>query len=186
MELPADTFIARSGIGASAAGFSLMEILVTLTVAGMLLAVGIPSFRNIIASNRLTEQANDLVAAITLARSQSITTNQSVAFCRANSDAAIACSGTAGDWDFWIVRSAAGTVIRRGEVQTHGGAIRVTSTLTNDQAIFASDGLARTNNVLVAGEQIIVCSNHSLVDNQRQVTLGAGSRVSTDRASGGC
>ena len=67
-----------------------------------------------------------------------------------------------------------------------GNHVVVTSTLTNDTLTFASDGLASTNGALVAGEQIIVCSSHSTTDNQRQITLGAGSRVSTDRASGGC
>jgi type IV fimbrial biogenesis protein FimT len=186
MEIPTELLIRPKRGSAPAAGFTIIELMVTLTVAGILLAVGIPSFQQIIANNRLTGQANELVAALTLARSQAITTNRAVSFCRATNDIVTICSGAVGDWEFWIVRNAAGAVIRRGDVSTHGGAIVTRSTLTNDQVVFASDGLARTNNVLVAGEQITVCANNSTVDNQRQITLGAGSRVSTVRASGGC
>jgi type IV fimbrial biogenesis protein FimT len=186
MELPAENSRTQRGRRASEAGFTLVELLVTISLASLLMAIGIPMFRETIASNRLTGEANDLVAAITMARSQAITANQRVVFCRADSDAAVTCSGTAGNWEFWLITNAAGTVIRRGDVPGHGGAIEVSSTLINDQVTFASDGLARTNNVLVAGEQIVVCSNHSAINNQRQITLGAGSRVSTARVSGGC
>jgi type IV fimbrial biogenesis protein FimT len=167
-------------------GFTLVELMVTLSVAAVLMAIGVPMFRETIARNRLTEQANDLVAAITIARSQAITANQRVSFCRADSDADATCSGTAGAWEFWLINNAAGTVLRRGAIPTYGGVIEVTSTLIDDEMTFASDGLARTNDVLVAGEQLIVCSNHGTTDNQRVITLGAGSRVSTNPVSGVC
>jgi type IV fimbrial biogenesis protein FimT len=167
-------------------GFTLIELMVTISLAAILLAVGIPSFRETIIRNRLTEQTNDLVAAVTMARSQAITSNQSVSFCRTDSDVTTTCSGSAGNWDFWLVNNSAGTVIRRGEAPNYGGTMVVTSTLVNDQLTFASDGMARTNGVLVAGEQLVVCSNHSTSENQRQITLGAGSRISTAHASGAC
>ncbi len=186
MELRAKSFETPRGSRTSAAGFTLVEIMVALSLAALLLGLGVPMFRDTVARNRLTEQANDLVAAITMARSQAITANQRVTFCRANSAAATACSGSAGDWAFWVINNTAGTVIRRGDVPGYGSTLVVTSTLGNDMVTFASDGLASTSGALVAGEQIIVCSTHSTTDNQRQITLGAGSRVSTDRTSGGC
>ena len=181
-----ETFHSPRGTRAHAAGFTLVELMVTVFLASILLAVGVPMFRQSIDSHHLTEQANDLVAAITMARSQAITANQRVSFCRADSEADVACSAAAGPWQFWLITNAAGTVIRRGEVPDYGGVIVVTSTLVNDQVVFASDGLARTNGALVAGQQILVCSNQSSTDNRRQITLGAGSRVTTDKATGGC
>jgi type IV fimbrial biogenesis protein FimT len=171
--------------GRASAGFTLVELLVTVSLAAILMAIGVPMLRDSIANNRLTAQTNELIAAITLARSQAITMNQGMTFCRANSETATACSGSAGDWQFWLIRSAAGAVVRRGALVA--GSLEVTSTLTNDQVVFASDGLARTNNALVTGgPHINVCSHHSATENNRQVTLGAGSRISTAKSSGAC
>lgn len=53
-------------------GFTLMELMVTITIAAILLGVAIPSFTSIIASNRLTTYANEWVTALNLARSEAI------------------------------------------------------------------------------------------------------------------
>lgn len=53
-------------------GFTLIELLVTLSVAAILLTVGIPSWTNLIKSNRLTGQVNDFLTSITLARSEAL------------------------------------------------------------------------------------------------------------------
>jgi type IV fimbrial biogenesis protein FimT len=185
MQLPTRTFDVPAAARGQA-GFSLVELMVTVSLAAVLMAIGIPMFRDSIANNRLISQTNDMVGALTLARSRAITLNQRVTFCRADSEATTACSGSAGDWQFWLVRTATGSVDRRGALVV--GSLDVTSALTNDQIEFASDGLARSGGVLVTGggPHITVCSSHSTTDNRRQVTLGAGSRISTAKASGAC
>lgn len=183
MKSPTGTFDIP-GAGRASAGFSLVELMITIFLGSILLAIGIPMLRDIMANNRLSSQTNDMVSAITLARSQAITLNQPVTFCRSSSEAATTCSGSTGNWQFWLVSSAAGAV-RRGALL--GTGLVLTSTLTNDQVVFSSDGLARTNNVLITGgQQITVCSGHSTSNNKRQITLGAGSRISTAKASGAC
>ncbi|MEY3758747.1 MAG: hypothetical protein RIR39_238, partial [Pseudomonadota bacterium] len=49
-----------------------MELMVTISIAGILLGVAIPSFTSIISSNRLTTYANELVTALNLARSEAV------------------------------------------------------------------------------------------------------------------
>ena len=70
----------------SCAGFSLIELLATVTLAAILMAIAVPMVRATLANNRLSAQTNDMIAAITLARSQAITLNQTVTFCRTASD----------------------------------------------------------------------------------------------------
>lgn len=53
-------------------GFTLVELLATLAVAAVLLAVAVPSFNHLIISNRLTAQANDVVNRLAQARSEAV------------------------------------------------------------------------------------------------------------------
>ena len=59
-------------------GFTLIELMVTVTVAGVLLAVGIPAFSKLIANNRIATQTNEFVGALNLARSEAVRRSQGV------------------------------------------------------------------------------------------------------------
>jgi type IV fimbrial biogenesis protein FimT len=53
-------------------GFTIIELMVTLALAAIVLMAAVPSFTQIIKSNRLTTNVNDLVYAISLARSEAL------------------------------------------------------------------------------------------------------------------
>lgn len=53
-------------------GFTLIELMVTISIAAILLAIGVPSFQAIIENNRLATQSNELITAVNLARSEAI------------------------------------------------------------------------------------------------------------------
>jgi len=80
-------------------GLSLIELLITISIAVILLTVGVPSFIDMIASNTATSYANDLLGDINYARSEAITRGVRVTVCHSNDSAT--CSGT---WsNGWIV-----------------------------------------------------------------------------------
>ena len=60
------------------AGFTLMEVMVTVMIAGILAAFAVPSFRNMMVDQRIKGAGFDLTAALTLARSEAIKRNGSV------------------------------------------------------------------------------------------------------------
>lgn len=52
------------------AGFTLIEMLVVVVVAGIGFSLAVPSFQGMLARNRLATQTNDLLLAVNLARSE--------------------------------------------------------------------------------------------------------------------
>jgi type IV fimbrial biogenesis protein FimT len=182
------TCIRRHRPGKDPSGFTIVELMVTVCLVAILLAVGVPSFRQMIAINRLTTQTNDLISAINTARSDAITRNTTVRFCRTAAEADNACVTSTGNWGSWIVLNAANEVIRRGAVPTYGAGIKVTSTFGSDTMNFRSDGLGRNgiSATLINAEVIRVCTSTTSQENIRTITPGSGSRLSTTRSTGPC
>ena len=85
-------------------GFTLIELMVTVSVLSILVVVGIPQMTQFAASNRLSSEINQIVGALNLARSESVKRGRVVTICGTttpNNNGAI-CNST--DWeDGWIV-----------------------------------------------------------------------------------
>ncbi len=93
---------------ASKRGFTLIELLVTIAVLAILLTVAVPNFQTFVMNSRMASQTNDLITALSLARSEAVKRAANVTVC-ASSDGATCTGGWAAGW---IVRDAAGTPIR--------------------------------------------------------------------------
>ncbi len=53
-------------------GFTLLELMVVVVIAGILLAIGVPAMGNFIRNSRMTAAANDLMGTLHYARSEAI------------------------------------------------------------------------------------------------------------------
>ncbi|MCG4452060.1 GspH/FimT family pseudopilin [Pseudomonas sp. MMS21-TM103] len=81
-------------------GFTLIELMITLAVFAVLLAIMVPSYSDMTLGSKLRSQANDLVAGTLLARSEAIKRNSAVRMCV--SDDGENC--IAGGWEQgWVV-----------------------------------------------------------------------------------
>jgi type IV fimbrial biogenesis protein FimT len=172
-------------------GFSLIELMVTVGLAAILFAFAIPSFRSVMANNRLVTQTNDMVGALQVARSEAITRNRVMTLCRTTAATATTCAGggTTTSWDFWSVFNGT-TIVRTGSIPTYGGGMKVTSNFTNNTVVFSSDGLARngsaTGALLLDTDQLTVCASTITTLNMRLITPGSGSRLFTTKSAGTC
>ncbi|MGB5305177.1 MAG: GspH/FimT family pseudopilin [Gammaproteobacteria bacterium] len=85
-------------------GFTLVELMVTMTVAVILLALAVPAFHDFVQANRISAQANELVTAINLARSEALKRTQTVTVCKSKNGTS--CGDGSVSWvDGWIVFS---------------------------------------------------------------------------------
>ena len=67
-------------------GFTLIELMVTLTVLAIVLSLAAPSFASLLASNRMATQTNELIGALNLARSEAVRRSQPVTLLAANAN----------------------------------------------------------------------------------------------------
>lgn len=86
-------------------GFTLIELMYTLAIAGILFVVAVPMMTSIVRSTRITANANDLVAGIQLARSEAVKRRAIVRLCRTddvNAESPV-CGQGAGWQSGWVI-----------------------------------------------------------------------------------
>jgi type IV fimbrial biogenesis protein FimT len=144
-------------------GFTLIELMVTVVLAGTVLTVGVPSFREMIQQNRVAAASNSFVTALHYARSEAIRRGLAVSVCRSADSSSCAA---AGGWEQgWIVftDSAAlprGTVDAGEEVLKAARALTTGLTLRGNANVashvsFLASGFADAN----ANGTIILCDS---------------------------
>ena len=133
-------------------GFTLYELLTTLAVVGVILALGVPNMASFRQNSRMTATANDLHSSFHLARSEASRAKTSITICAsADSMAALpTCGGEleAGwvvfeDRDGDIVVDAGEPILRRFPAVNEG--IVITTPGPDDYFSYASTGLGRGN-----------------------------------------
>ena len=178
------------------AGFSLVELAITLFVFGILIGVSIPMFTGVMNGNRLTANANELVAAIQSARAEAIRQNVRTAIC--SSDDGATCAGTT-PWRGWIVFADAdsdgivdaGEVVRAGTIEAPIQVIPSSNiTGANNRITFRADGLAYGNGNALMEANLRVChATTNPQQNARDVNLAIGGRAAVRapvNAAGAC
>ncbi len=147
-------------------GFTLYELMITILIVGVVLAMGIPNMRQFTQNSRMAATANDLHAAFHMARTEASRAKQNITIC-ASSNSMTASADCAGTWDQGFIvfvdidgnlaRSAGTEALLRANPAVADG---VTHVVANDATyfMFASTGLGRPDvggNTAVS--QIVFC-----------------------------
>lgn len=163
------------------AGFTLIELMVTLSVLAILLTIGIPSLQMFIQNSRLQSQSAALVGDFNYARAEAVRLGSPVAVC-ASADGA-SCSGALAWETGWIVfndRNGNGAVdaaelpvLRAAPALGGGNTMRAGGALVRFTALGYSAGFNDT---------FSVCDIRGLGD-ARGVILNNQGRVRSGKAS---
>lgn len=121
-------------------GFTLLELMVALTVAAILFGVGVPSFVDMVRNNRAAANVNELSAAFAIARSESARRGINVTVCRSTDGLACGADWAAG-WIAFVDTAATDTAAPPvvGQVLRVWGAMSGNAAVTTRAAGAAAD-----------------------------------------------
>jgi type IV fimbrial biogenesis protein FimT len=159
-------------------GFTLVELMVSIGVLGVLTALAVPSYTNMMNRNRLSSQSNELLSAIQYARMEAIRSSARVTFCGAASATADSDDECAvGVQPYWVVIGPNGG----GQQQLRVFAVKEPAKVSTDLAkiTFTADGLARDSatKALVTGSITVCLETTNPAQNKRVLNIASGSRV---------
>lgn len=117
-------------------GFTLIELIVTLTIAGILIALAAPAMQTFIQDQRLTNQANEFIADLNIARSEAIKRGDSdstIVICKQGGTASSPSCSTSAAWS-------AGRIVfvdadNDGVIDSSETVLRITETLTGSNTL---------------------------------------------------
>ncbi|NOZ10896.1 MAG: prepilin-type N-terminal cleavage/methylation domain-containing protein [Gammaproteobacteria bacterium] len=97
-------------------GFTLMEVMVTLAIVGILATLAVPNWGEFVRNSRISSTTNNFIGAMNLARVEAIKRGVNVILCRSDSSttAAPTCGGTANTWsEGWLIYALPGVANQR-------------------------------------------------------------------------
>jgi type IV fimbrial biogenesis protein FimT len=168
-------------------GFTLLELLIGISIAGVIVAFALPSLRDFTASNSVSAGTNQMVSALNFARTQAITLRTPVTLCAsANyytysaSHTAPTCSGSAFEkgWVIYVGTSgptatASTTNILKAQAPDTSGKLTINGAAIGTNISFNSVGTTtNTGNLIVCGN-----GNTTNASKARVIQIGAGGRI---------
>jgi type IV fimbrial biogenesis protein FimT len=159
-------------------GFTLLELMISVALIAILLALASPSFREFTSNNRITAANNDLITALNLARSEATKRGTPVSIC-ASADGTTC--GAATDWaSGWIVfqnPGAAGVIASANDVLQKWNGETGSIQFATNSAFVQYQPTGTVNAAATVDVSYPVCRGLQ----KRHIQVSAGGTISTQR-----
>jgi len=123
------------------AGFTLTELMVTLTIVAILMGIGVPSYKYVTNSDRVSSEINGLLGDLQFARAEAIREGQTVTVCPAADTTYSSCAASAATWDtgwlVWADLNSSGDLDSTGEILRVQQAFKSKDTLASNATVNA-------------------------------------------------
>lgn len=152
-------------------GFTLLELMVTLLVAGVLIVVAVPGFTATLRQNRLLADADEFITALNLARSEAIKRGSPV---RVQALATGGSNEWGGGWEIRVMEAGTERTLRRFPGLDHR------ATLDSEQGLtrFDFQGSGRVG----VSDTLVLCDDRS-GETGRQFSIVTTGRVRMTRVT---
>ena len=191
---------------AKKSGFTLIELMMTIAIGAIVLTLGVPGFTSAIRSNRMTTNANELVASLNLARSEAIKRGLQVTIERKGATKQVWENG----WDIFVDINGDGNFddLNSTPCETNAGGaltedclLRTYYPLSNGYTLrtganyacwiaFTSDGSSRGSGSSCTGglpnDTFRLCDESASTTNSRSIATIATGRVRTSEGTASC
>jgi len=120
-------------------GFSLVELIVVMTVVGIVIGIAVPSYRYVTNSNRVSAEINQLLGDMQYARSEAVKEGSTVTVCPSNNatTSSPSCLTSGASWSSgWMVFSDANS---DGAYGTGDALLRAQPALNSNDTLVPSD-----------------------------------------------
>lgn len=172
-------------------GFTLIELIMTIVIGGLIMTLGVPSFSSFMKNNTLTTQANDFVSTVNIARMEAIKRKSNVVICKSSTGTGCGAS-TLGWEDGWIafVDTDGDKTVDAGEdiisVKTalpDGTSLTSTATLTatpgTSNVAFYFDRNGRSSIAAGATGYLLLCDSRPGLSHAKAIHIEPIGRVET-------
>jgi type IV fimbrial biogenesis protein FimT len=157
-----------SGVFGRHGGFSILELMITLALAGVLVGLAVPNMRAFNQNNRLTAASNDLLHAFQVARNEAITRQRNVVVCASNNPTADNPDCSYGPFVGWFVFQDTNNDWQRNEgdivIDQHNLLSDTVTVRTDNDGIqsFNFSGFANVGGVRRPTRNIVICDTRGV------------------------
>jgi len=167
-------------------GFSLIELMTVIVIAGILLSIGVPSYQEFVRKNNTITNSNSLVGALNLARSEAIKRGIQVTIRRKGSTSQVWTSG----WDVFTDNDANGamnggdSLLRTYDALPNNYTLQTGGTFA-DWVAYLPSGLSKGSGGL-SNDTFRLCDDSANTATSRSVRLSVSGRPRTIKGTVSC